>query len=435
LGTESQIDHEVIEDLPAEFYRLIESCGYNTQTVNDYLISMRNEISISHNYKKITIKTLVYLSKFHSNKKFKGMKKQDILAFLNSKRRDEVSDPLHSWIATYNLYIIILTRFFKWVYHPHLPAKERPKPSCVEIPNLRRKEQSVYKPSDLWTQEDDLLFLKYCSSKRDRCYHAISRDSSCRPHELLRLKIKDVIFKVTGDRQYAEILVNGKTGQRHIPLINSLPYLKDWMDEHPQSSNPNAVLICGFYRSLGRPIRIDTINHIYSDYKNKIFPKLLDDPNVPSDDKDKIRELLKKRWNPYIRRHSALTEKSKILRESILRQHAGWSPTSNMHQKYVHYFGNESSESILEAYGLKPKLEDINKLQPTACPNCKELNKVGSKFCVKCRMVLFYDAYTEAIEDSELQKSRIDNLDLKFQELESKFKRHSITTNENKAAK
>src|SRR4029079_9231001 len=112
-----------------------------------------------------------------------------------------------------------------------------------------------------------------------------------------------------------------------------------------------------------------------------------------------------------------LTEKSRILKESTLRQHAGWSPTSKMHQKYVHYFGNESSESILEAYGLKPKSEDINKLQPTACPNCNELNKVGSKFCVKCRMVLSYDAYTEAVEDSELQKSRIDDLSLKFEKL------------------
>jgi integrase len=195
---------------------------------------MRNEMGISHNYKKITIKTLAYLSKFHSNMKFKAMQKHDILAFLNSKRKDEVGDPLHSWIATYNLYIVIITRFFKWLYHPYLPPKERPKPSCVEIQKFRRKEQSVYKPTDLWTQNDDLLSLKYCSSKRDRCYHVIARDSSCRPHELLRLKIRDVIFKMAGDRQYAEILVNGKTGQRHIPLINSIPYLKDWLDDHPQ---------------------------------------------------------------------------------------------------------------------------------------------------------------------------------------------------------
>ena len=78
-----------------------------------------------------------------------------------------------------------------------------------------------------------MLFLKYCPSKRDRCYHAVSRDLSCRPHELLKLRIKDVVFKMAGDRQYAEILVSGKTGQRHIPLINSIPYLKDWLDDHP----------------------------------------------------------------------------------------------------------------------------------------------------------------------------------------------------------
>jgi hypothetical protein len=28
---------------------------------------------------------------------------------------------------------------------------------------------------------------------------------------------------------------------------------------------------------------------------------------------------------------------------------------SNMAQKYIHYFGNESSESLLEAYGIVEK--------------------------------------------------------------------------------
>src|SRR5437867_3764316 len=171
------------------------------------------------------------------------MTKDDNLLFLNSLRKSEDKDPLHGWVSTYNTYLIILGRFFKWLYHPNLSRRERLKPLCMDLASLKRKEQSIYKPSDMWTQEDDLLFLKYCPSKRDRCYHAISRDSSCRPHELLKLK---------------------------------------------------------------------------------------------------IRELLKKPWNPYIRRHSALTEKSKILKEHTLRQHAGWSLTSNMHQKYIHYFGNES---------------------------------------------------------------------------------------------
>ena len=62
----------------------------------------------------------------------------------------------------------------------------------------------------------------------------------------------------------------------------------------------------------------------------------------------------------YIRRHSALTEKSAILKEHDLRQYAGWSPGSQMHLKYFHYFGNESNDSILEAYGIVSK--DKNQL-------------------------------------------------------------------------
>jgi len=404
------VDQRIMEGLPQEFYKKIESCESNAETISNYLNAMRNELTLSVGYKKITIKTLVYLSKFHSNKKFKKMQKLEIVSYLDSKRKSEVADPLHASIATYNLYVVILTRFFKWLYHPNLPAKERSKPACVDIPKLKRREQSAYKPTDLWSQDDDILFLKYCPSKRDRCYHAIARDSSCRPHELLALKIKDVVFKLAGDTQYAEVLVNGKTGQRHIPLINSIPYLKDWLDDHPQSANPNAYLICGFDKSLGAQIEENTMNHVYSRYKNNIFPKLLEDRNIPTDDKEKIIELLKKRWNPYVRRHTALTEKSKILKESILRQHAGWSSTSNMHQKYIHYFGNESSESILEAYGLKPKLQEIDKLKPVPCPNCNELNKIGSKFCAKCRMVLSYDAFTEAVHHNEQQESILQSL-------------------------
>ena len=97
------------------------------------------------------------------------------------------------------------------------------------IPQLKRKEQSIYKPSHLWTAEDDAIFLKYCPNKRDRCYHSITRDSSCRPHEILKLNIKDLFFKTSGNFQYAEIVVNGKSGTRQIPLISSIPYVKDWL--------------------------------------------------------------------------------------------------------------------------------------------------------------------------------------------------------------
>ena len=140
---------------------------------------------------------LCRFSKYNDDKTFKDLTRTNILGFLDSFRKTEDQDPLHKWIGTYNIYRMHLLRFFKWLYYPDIEPDKRPKPSVIEnIPKLRRKETSVYKPSDLWTQQDDLLFLKYCPTKRDRCYHAISRDLSCRPHEILKLKIRDLVIQI-----------------------------------------------------------------------------------------------------------------------------------------------------------------------------------------------------------------------------------------------
>jgi hypothetical protein len=134
--------------------------------------------------------------------------------------------------------------------------------------------------------------------------------------------------------------------------------------------------------------------------------------------------LLKKPWNPYIRRHSALTEKSTILKENVLRQHAGWTPGSQMHLRYVHYFGNESNTSLLEAYGLIDKGVQINQLKPKQCPNCNEPNKVDSKFCAKCRMVLTYDAYNETLENQKEKEDRLTIIEKQFNGMQSQI--HSL---------
>ena len=97
-----------------------------------------------------------------------------------------------------------LSRFFKWLQYPEVDDPKRRselsslerKPDCIMgIKQLKRKEVSCYKPSDLWSQEDHSLFLKWVTNKRDRCYHTMARDLSARPHEILNLKIKDIAFK------------------------------------------------------------------------------------------------------------------------------------------------------------------------------------------------------------------------------------------------
>ena len=139
--------------------------------------------------------------------------------------------------------------------------------------------------------------------------------------------------------------------------FNTIQNRLDFTD--PQSGNPNSILLSGFCKNLGRRINARSIRDVYSHYKKEFFPKLLNNPNVLPEDKQRNRELLKKPWNPYIRRHSSLTEKSTILNEHTLRQFAGWSPGSNMHLKYLHYFGNESNDSD-EAYGIISKGEQLS---------------------------------------------------------------------------
>jgi integrase/recombinase XerD len=388
-----------------------------------YTEVMRTEVNSSNHYRRDLILLLCRFSKYHSDKPFKEISRENIVGFLDSLRKIETKDPMHKWIGTYNLFLIHLTRLFKWLYSPDIEPNKRPRPSVIEnIPKLKRKETSIYKPSDLWSRQDDLLFLKYCPTKRERCYHAISRDTSCRPHEIVKLKIKDVVFRTTGNYQYAEALVNGKTGTRPIPIIDSIPYLKDYLDhEHPQPGNLNAPLICGVRRGLGRHVSPLRIYKIYDEHKKCVFPKLLESPEVLPEDKQKIRELLKKPWNPYIRRHSALTEKSTILKEHVLRQHAGWSGSSQMHLKYLHYFGNESNESLLEAYGIIDKGIQLDQLRPKQCPNCNEPNKVDSKFCSKCRMVLSYDAYNETLDKQQEEESELVSIRKQLDRLEKMF--------------
>lgn len=411
----------------------------NALTICDYIIAMKREVNPRLSYIKYTVQFLYELSKTVGiDKKFNDMmvSNEDVLLYLDKCRKPENDDPLHKWIGTYNIKRIVLFRFFKWLHYPHvanpdkrteLSAQER-KPECIQdIPQIKRKEVSCYKPSDLWTQEDDLLFLKWVANKRDRCYHTMSRDLSARPHEILNLKIKDVIFKNTNGYQYAEVLVNGKTGSRHIPLIQSIPYIKDWLANHPSRNNSKSPLFVSLdFHSMGRrQLTRNGLYRIYRDYKQEFFPRLLEDPTISNEDKENIKALLAKPFNPYIRRHSALTEKSTKLKSSILNQHAGWTMNSNMQQKYVHYFGNESSESLLEAYGIVTKNNvPIDTLNPKICPNCSEGNTQDAKFCAKCRIVLTYDAYNETLESQKEKEDKLAGMEERFNAMESQM--HSL---------
>ena len=102
-----------------------------------------------------------------------------------------------------------------------------------------------------------------------------------------------------------------------------------------------------------------------------------------------------------------------MINEVALRQDAGWAGKSQMHLKYVHYYGNEASNAILKARGIIPdnQQQDTRLLsKPKECPNCSELNDPLGKFCIRCKMVLRYEGYAEALEAGKKKDQEIDEL-------------------------
>jgi hypothetical protein len=156
----------------------------NALTVSNYIIAMQHELNPRPNTIRSAIQFLAELSKAVGieKKQFKDMTRDDILLYLDSNRKLENDDPLHKWIGSYNARRMTIFKFFKWLQYPDIANADKRnelsnlerKPECIQdIPQLKRKEISCYKPSDLWTQEDDLLFLKWVTNKRDRAYHTM----------------------------------------------------------------------------------------------------------------------------------------------------------------------------------------------------------------------------------------------------------------------
>ena len=103
------------------------------EVIEEYLTVMRREVNPSKEYQRLTRFVLSKIDVMTATQ-------TDIMKFLDSLRKPEAIDPMHKWIGTYNLYVIILKRFFKWFNNPY----------CMEgIKKLKRKEVSIYKPNDL----------------------------------------------------------------------------------------------------------------------------------------------------------------------------------------------------------------------------------------------------------------------------------------------
>lgn len=208
------------DTMQAVMHRLSKLSTQNAETIRAF-DAFLEENRLSQGYKKNTMKSLILFCRYIADKPLHKVSKNDVKAFLRSKERSSEVDMEQRWVTTYNDYLSRLKMFFRWLYNKdtNLPREEWTTPECVQMKKIKRKVLSAYSPSDIWNPDEVLLAVKYCSNNRDKALITAMYDLAGRNHEVIKLRIKDIVFK----DNYAEAMVSWdtKTGQRPVPLILS----------------------------------------------------------------------------------------------------------------------------------------------------------------------------------------------------------------------
>jgi len=231
---------------------------------------------------------------------------------------------------------------------------------------------------DLYTPEDILAMLKASLYDRDKAIVSVLWESAGRASEVIDMKIKDCNF----DEYGVSIRVSGKTGTRKVRLVDSTPYLKKWINNHPHKDDPESDLWISLRKMFGTKLTYNRVYQLVESIKSKAG--------------------IKKKSGLHLFRHSRLDYLGKKgFRERDLRIIAGWTMDSKMSDTYLHYDEEEVNNKVLEMHGLSKKKKDKQDkvtLEPLTCIICGRENPTDSKVC-ECGALLNRDI-TKKTNDS-----------------------------------
>lgn len=297
---------------------------------------------------------------YYLNKDFDKVTKEDIESYVNYLTNSNYAE----W-TKYD-YKTILKIFYRWLGKTDVV-------SWVKCRNGNGKHTAML-PEELLTQEEIKKLIQAARTKRNRLLVSLLYESGARIGEIRNLKLKNISF----DEYGCKVTLSGKTGMRRILLRECVPFLKEYINEHPRADEPESYL---FTKSNGEFMCYQSIRKIL----RQIFQ----------------RAGIKKRANPHSFRHQRATYLANFLTEAQMKVYFGWEQSSDMASIYVHMSGRDCDEALLsKVYGLAKLRKEAqeSKLKPKECPRCKELNAVTNKYCSICNCPL------DAEEQDRIQK-------------------------------
>lgn len=322
------------------------------------------------------LKTILNLSEF-LEKNWPDVTREDIRALLTTIMEYYSRKSGQETNTTYD-HKKILRLFVRWV---KTGIRERdPNESELDIlkdVRMRRVKNQLVR-EDLLNDDDMLLLSQACGN--DVMFKALiwtAYDAGTRPTEILTLRIKDV--RQEADGWY--ITVDGKTGQRPIHLVKSIPYLSQWLNVHPMKGRADWLLwVITTKRYFGRPLSYQMANN-----KLKGLAK---------------KAGVQKRLFLNLFRHSEVTNTSKFMPEALLKKRHGWSPTSKVPANYQHMVQDDVKRAMQEHYGIKTVEKD--EAIDQKCYRCHTSNGLDADLCSVCSEPL-------SIEKILLNKAKLEN--------------------------
>ena len=303
------------------------------------------------------------------NKKFEKTTKQDVEKLMVKLQETKYSE----W--TKKGYKIIIKKFYKWLRN----SKEYPEE--VEWIKSSMKENHKKLPEEILNEEEIKRLIEHASCVRDKALLSVLYDSGCRIGELLNLRIKDIESVEYGMRIY----LTGKTGMRKVLLIFSVPYLSEWLNNHPNKNPSSNVWI----KNNGKRLGYGRIRNLLKDIAK--------------------RAKINKKVNPHNFRHSRATYYASRLREREMMEYFGWRKSDTV-GIYVHLNGETVDNAILRSQGIiKEDEKEGILLKSKKCLRCNKINKPTDKFCSMCSMPLDEETAKE-IKQKDMERQQADEI-------------------------
>jgi integrase len=275
--------------------------------------------------------------------------------------------------STTRTYQMVVKSFYG--YHDDLDC------SPENITSLE-EQLSPIDPDDMLTRDEIHTLRDACSHARDRAIvdlflYTGQRATAIRTLQIKHIDLQEGTYKLNSE---ADGLKGADENAKRRPLLLAESSVRNWIELHPASDDPEAYLITPKPR-YSSPDPSEPASHDIFTY---LMSKLKDETGID------------KPLHPHALRHNFVTiaKRDYDMDNEVIKHLIGHAPGSRvMETTYAHL---SDDDFIQAARNAVPSIDDgenpESSLTPQVCPQCSANVEDGAKACPKCGTIFTPDA-------------------------------------------